>query len=271
MSEVQIEVIRGGWRNVPEHLKTKTQLSRMGLKPTCEPVAEVWSSHQWCKLYDIKDTKEKKKLTEKQLAGIKKAQITRQKNEQLRWEEENKQREAARRKYGHQTFGLWNEKDFVVLDTETTDLNGEIIEISIIDRNENVLFDSLVKPKNPISEEAYNIHGISENMVLNAPTWPEIFPVVMGILKDKLILVYNDEFDCQMIYNSCYLWGIEQPELHTECVMRTYACYYELERWVSLQNASGDYVNHRSLSDCFSTLKVIKDVWVELGIFAKAL
>ena len=133
------------------------------------------------------------------------------------------------------------------------------------------MFDSLVKPKNQISEEAYNIHGISENMVLNAPTWPEVFPEVMKVLKDKLILIYNDEFDRQMIYNSCYLWGIEQPKLHTECVMRTYSYYYELERWGSLQNASGDYVNHRSLSDCFSTLKVIRDVWEELGIFAKTL
>jgi DNA polymerase III subunit epsilon len=263
---MEIEKIRGGGKNVPYHFKTKTELSQMGLKPTGKPVAEFWNSHQWCKLYDMKETKEKKKLTDMQLAGIKKARITREENLHRKWEEEEKNHQESQRKYGLQTFGSWYKKDFVVLDTETTDLNGEIIEISIIDRHENILFNSLVKPKNPISKEAFSIHRISDNMVSNAQTWPEIYPEVIKILRDKLILIFNDEFDRQMIYNSCSAWELENPVLLTECVMRRYAGYYNLERWVSLQNASGEIVSHRSLEDCFSTLKVIKAVWRELGI-----
>jgi DNA polymerase III subunit epsilon len=266
LSKVQIETIRGGWKNVPDHLKTKTQLNQMGLKPIGDPVAEVWNSHQWCKLYNLNDTKEKKKLTEKQLAGIKKAQITRQKNEELRWEEEERKKEEYRREYGLLTFGSWYKKDFVILDTETTDLDGEIIEIAIMDRNGNVLFNSLVKPKHPISESAQNIHGISDSMIKDAPSWPEIFPKVYEILKDRLILIYNAEFDLQMIMNSCQVRGMEKPLLNTECVMRTFALYYELERWVSLQSASNTIVTHRSVNDCLNTLKVIKEVWHELGL-----
>ena len=48
-------------------------------------------------------------------------------------------------------FDYYN-SDFVVLDTETTGLDSraEIVEISIIDKHGNTLFDSLIKPKNPI-------------------------------------------------------------------------------------------------------------------------
>ena len=258
--------IHGGWKNVPDTLKTKTQLNKMRLKPIGEPIAEVWNSHQWCKLYDIKDTTEMKKLSEKQIAGLKKAQITRRRNEEKKWDEEMQRQEEERRSYGLQTFGTWYESDFVIIDTETTDLDGEIIEIAIIDQNENVLFHSLVKPVNPISNEAFQVHGISDSMLSSAPSWPEVYLKIFNILTNKLILMFNDEFDSRMIYNSCTLWGLKKPNLSTECVMQAYAEYYGLERWVSLQNASGEYVSHRSLDDCFSTLKIVKEIWSELGL-----
>jgi DNA polymerase III epsilon subunit-like protein len=46
-------------------------------------------------------------------------------------------------------FNEWNQRqDVVILDTETTGLyDAEICEISVIDREGNVLLDTLVKPK----------------------------------------------------------------------------------------------------------------------------
>lgn len=268
MSEIQR--IKGGFSKVPDHLKTKTQLNKMGLNPVGEPVAEVWSSHQWCKLYDIKDTKEKKKPTLKQLAVLEKARQTKEENEIRRYEEEKeREREFQRefqREFGMNTFGDWYHRDFVILDTETTSLDGEIIDIAIIDRHGNTLFNSLVKPKGEISKEAYYVHGISNETVSDAPTWPEVFPRIAEILKDKLILIYNEEFDVSMIHNSCTSWGLKPINLETECVMRCFASYYGYKRWVSLEDASGDYVSHRALEDCFSTLKVVKEIWEEIEL-----
>lgn len=258
--------IHGGWRNVPDHLKTKTQLSELRLKPVGDPIAEVWNGHQWCKLYDVTDTVKKKKLTEKQIEGISKAQETRRKNEHLKLQEEYRQQEEGQRNFGLETFGSWYKQDFLVLDTETTHLHGEIVECSIIDRNGTVLFDSLIKPKGPIHPGAYEIHGISDNMVSNAPTWLDVFPEIMKILEDRLILIYNDEFDLKMIENSCNAWEVATPVLNTECVMRHLTWYHGLNRWVSLKDASGEHVSHRSLSDCLSTLKVINDVFINLGL-----
>ena len=60
--------------------------------------------------------------------------------------------------------------DFVILDTETTGLNerAEIVELSIIDKNGNTLFDRLIKPKGHIPRDAEQIHGISNADVENA-------------------------------------------------------------------------------------------------------
>jgi DNA polymerase-3 subunit epsilon len=268
----ELEVIRGGWRNVPEGLHTKTQLSKMGLKPVGGPVARVWSYHNWVFLYDIKNAKEKKKPSAKQLAALERARLKKIELEEIRLEEERryeeeayKREQEAHKEYWFNVFNSWYKRDFVILDTETTSLDGEIVDIALIDREGKILFNSLVKPKTSVTREAFNVHGISDDMLATAPTWPEVFPKIAKILKDRLILIYNDIFDRSMIYNTCDLWGIEPPKLETDCVMRSYSDYYNC-RWVSLGIASGDYVEHRALGDCFSTLKVIKEVWQELGI-----
>lgn len=266
----ELERIRGGWSAVPEHLKTKTQLNKLGLKPNGEPVAVVWSYKDWVFLYDIKDTKEKRKPSEKQLAALEKARQIRQENEIRRQKEEEEERwrryEEERKEYGLSTFGAWYHKDFVILDTETTDLDGEIIEIAIIDKHENVLFNSFVKPKGEISEGAYYVHGISKEMLVDAPTWPEVYPKIKEILKDRLVLIYNDVFDVERIWTSCHAWGLETIHPDTRCVMRTYADYWD-SRWIKLSEASGNWEqDHRSLSDCIDTLKVVRDMWKELGI-----
>ena len=168
-------------------------------------------------------------------------------------------------------FNEWNERDdIVILDTETTGLYGEICEISVINRNGDVLFDSLVKPTEPISEQSTNIHGITNEMVAEAASWPEVWEKLYPIIKDKLILIYNDEFDVRLMKESFYHWedelGQERvdelieliDELDTDCVMRTYAQLIGSERWVKLTQACGYATEHRALSDCKATLDVIK-------------
>jgi DNA polymerase-3 subunit epsilon len=56
-----------------------------------------------------------------------------------------------------------NKEKYVILDTETTGLesNAEIIEIAIINIDEHILFNSLIKPENPVPADAFDVHGIS--------------------------------------------------------------------------------------------------------------
>ncbi len=66
----------------------------------------------------------------------------------------------------------------IYLDTETTGLerSDEIIEISIVDDEGQVVFDSLVKPSQPIPADSTRIHGITDADVLGARSWPVVWP-----------------------------------------------------------------------------------------------
>jgi DNA polymerase-3 subunit epsilon len=129
----------------------------------------------------------------------------------------------------------------VFLDTETTGLDpdAEIIEISIIDHDGVVLVDTLVKPTRSIPVDAIRIHGITDLMVKDAPTWPEIWPVVESALRGRYIGIYNVDFDLRMMRQSHWRYGIpwDFPQNRVFDVMKLYADYSGSQRWVSLDTA----------------------------------
>lgn len=92
----------------------------------------------------------------------------------------------------------------VYLDTETTGLerSDEIVEISIIDDDEQVLLDTLVKPLKPIPEAVTRIHGLSNADVQTARAWPLVWPQVRSALFGRMVVIYNEEFDLRMMQQS---------------------------------------------------------------------
>src|SRR5262245_40268510 len=98
----------------------------------------------------------------------------------------------------------------VFLDTETTGLDGnsEVIEIAIVDRAGVALVDSLVKPAGPIPDAAAAIHGITDDLLVDAPSWPELFPRVASICSGRRVIVYNAEYDLRLIGQTCRAFGI---------------------------------------------------------------
>lgn len=89
----------------------------------------------------------------------------------------------------------------VYLDTETTGLDNssEIIEISIVDDDGKVLFESLVRPSQPIPAASTRIHGLRDEDVRTARPWPILWPEIRNVLFNRLIVMYNESFDKRMI------------------------------------------------------------------------
>lgn len=127
------------------------------------------------------------------------------------------------------------------LDTETTglDFNAEIIEICIIDHDDTVLIDTLVRPTIPIPPDSTRINGITNEMVKSFPTWREIWPDVQPVLQSRYVGIYNVDFDVKMLRQSHQKYGIPW-ELQTQRffdVMKLYADYRGISRFASLDTA----------------------------------
>lgn len=89
----------------------------------------------------------------------------------------------------------------IVLDTETTGLDytrEKIIEFAAV-RLENgkikAKFQTLINPQQHIRKSSIAIHGITEDMVQDAPTEEEILPAILDFIGDYPIVAHNAIFD----------------------------------------------------------------------------
>lgn len=105
-------------------------------------------------------------------------------------------------------------KNPIYLDTETTGLDNkaEIIELSIINYDGSVLFDSLIKPRNPIPSSATVINNINDEMVKFSPTFLDVWQEIFNILSNRSIGMYNAEFDARLIRQSIEMYGQRIPQ-----------------------------------------------------------
>ena len=96
------------------------------------------------------------------------------------------------------------EYDPVYLDTETTGLHqsAEVIEIGIINDQGVILFEQRIRPRGKIDPAAERLHGITQAMLADCPTWEQVWPQAEAVLMDKKVGVYNVEFDLRLIKQS---------------------------------------------------------------------
>ena len=95
----------------------------------------------------------------------------------------------------------------VILDTETTGLstleNHRIVEIGCVELNNQIptekIFHTYLNPQRSVSEEAYNIHGYSDEFLSNKKTFSEISETFLNFIKDKKIIIHNAAFDLSFI------------------------------------------------------------------------
>lgn len=117
--------------------------------------------------------------------------------------------------------------DPLFLDTETTGLDerAEIVEICVIDREAQVVFQSLVRPVRPIPAESTRIHGITPEMVKSAPTWMLVWPKLEPVLRGRTVGIYNADFDLKMLRQSHQAIGLpwRSPGMQAFCIMNLYS------------------------------------------------
>ena len=91
----------------------------------------------------------------------------------------------------------------VFLDTETTGLSfrdgHKIVEIACIETKDLIptgnVFHKLINPKRRMPEEAFKVHGFSEEFLKDKETFDKISDQFLSFIKEKKIIIHNASFD----------------------------------------------------------------------------
>ena len=91
----------------------------------------------------------------------------------------------------------------VFLDTETTGLSfrdgHKIVEIACIETKDLIptgnVFHRLINPKRSMPEEAFKVHGFSEEFLKDKETFDKISDPLLNFIKEKKIIIHNASFD----------------------------------------------------------------------------
>ena len=290
-------VIRYQWLAAPEHLRTKSQLKKKKLNPG--PVRGIVGDYY---LFDVNEatpwTEEQRTVHRErnrqkcihcgkmvsrgywnaEFSACKKClPAARQKHEEeIRLREEAMEREFqemlvnARDEEITWSRDLLTRSDWVILDCETTglDFGDEVISVAVIAPDGTELMNTLIMPANPIPPEATRINGITDEMVADVPTFPEIWAQLVEILEGRLVIAYNVDFDENMLagtrsrYRDQIEWHWDEDRLGSkwQCAMLAYAAfvgqwhdYYKSFTWQPLPKG-----NHQASGDCQATLELIK-------------
>ena len=106
----------------------------------------------------------------------------------------------------------------IVLDTETTGLSVKkghrIVEIGCIELDNLVptkkIFHFYLNPERKVSEEAFKVHGYSDEFLSDKKKFSEIADEFLKFIKDKKIIIHNAEFDITHINNELLIAGKEK-------------------------------------------------------------
>lgn len=91
---------------------------------------------------------------------------------------------------------------FVEFQTSGRGKDTEIIEISVVDSSENVLFQSLIKPTKPIKEDSTKQHGINNAHVIESPSFADVWKSFSAVIGRSDIAFYNADFSKRIILQS---------------------------------------------------------------------
>ena len=114
---------------------------------------------------------------------------------------------------------------FVVFDSETTGLDPETDEVVQLGAVRVVngkivpaeVFDTLVHPGRPIPPSSTKVHGVSDDMVANAPQFSKTCAMFHAFARDAVIIAHNAPFDMTFLHRYADESGVQfdNPVLDT--------------------------------------------------------
>ena len=96
----------------------------------------------------------------------------------------------------------------IILDTETTGLSAEkdrIVEIACVELSNYIptknIFHSFINPGIKVSEDAFRVHGYSDEFLATKPKFKDVAQNFINFIKNKKLNNHNADFDLGFLNN----------------------------------------------------------------------
>jgi DNA polymerase-3 subunit epsilon len=123
-----------------------------------------------------------------------------------------------------------NEKDFIAIDFETANEKRSSacsIGLTVVRDGEIVdSFSRLIRPPElRFSRWNSNIHGLKEEDVKDAPTLDQVWPELLPLVENQLVVAHNASFDISVLRHSLHAVKVAVPRIK-------YLCSHHIARFV---------------------------------------
>lgn len=169
------------------------------------------------------------------------------------------------------------DQDALILDTETTSLDGFLVEIAVTDITGTPLLEQLVHPQIAIPRDAARLHGIGDADVADAPKFVDVFDELHRLIAGKRVVIYNAAFDTKILSYEVKRGYIAKGHSVVEAAKRAAAWVQDWARWeCAMQGYAawrGDWSTHhrsytwprlngghRAAADCREVATILQEM-----------
>jgi DNA polymerase-3 subunit epsilon len=158
--------------------------------------------------------------------------------------------------------------DFTAIDFETANSSmASACSVGLVKVRDGQVVDRIgwfIRP--PLGHDHFiewnvRIHGITPEMVMDAPTWADQMPDLLAFAGDDLLVAHNAGFDMQVIKASCAATGVATPLYSYFCSLQVARATYTLDsyRLPSVASAAGfdDFPHHDAVADAEACAAII--------------
>jgi DNA polymerase-3 subunit epsilon len=158
--------------------------------------------------------------------------------------------------------------DFTAIDFETANSSmASACSVGLVKVRDGQVVDRIgwfIRP--PLGHDHFiewntRIHGITADMVMDAPTWVEQMPDLLAFTGDDALVAHNAGFDMQVIKTACAATGLAIPLYSYFCSLQIARNTYALDSYKlpSVASAAGfaDFPHHDAVADAEACAAII--------------